>query len=210
MRRGNFVIDDSVKQEEPEESTSLTLLQRALASDSTAWARIRNLYTPLIYQWCRQAGVCDADVPDVGQDVFAAVAKSLSKFRRARKGGTFRGWLRTITKNKVNDLWRAKAGQRDAEGGSDAHETFSQVPFENDPQDDISNADEIKLLYARAIEIIRSEFADWYAEAFLRIVVQQQNPADVAEDLGKKTSAVYNAKARILKRLRSEFAEVIN
>ena len=55
-------------------STSTSLLQRALAREPDAWERLVTLYSPLVRHWCRQAGVAHQDMPDVSQDVFAAVS----------------------------------------------------------------------------------------------------------------------------------------
>jgi len=204
------LIEDPVNKSESVSSTSLTLLERAKAKDETAWERLRSLYAPLVYHWCRKAGVSESDVADVGQNVFLAVVEKLAGFRRDRPGDTFRGWLRTITRNKIADLRRRQGREPQAVGGSDAQRLVSGVPFTADDTDDeTSGDDERNLLYARALKIIGSEFPDWYSTAFIRLVVEGHNPADVAADLGRKTSAVYNVKSRILRRLRVEFAELM-
>ena len=40
--------------------------------------------------------------------------------RRDRSGDSFRGWLWTITQNKIRDQFRYRQGAPQAEGGSDA------------------------------------------------------------------------------------------
>ena len=55
-------------------------------------------------------GLREDDAADVFQEVFQSVAAHLSAFRRDRSGDTFRGWLRTITRNKVNDSSAAATG----------------------------------------------------------------------------------------------------
>ncbi len=202
------MIDDHDNLNDTAETTSLSLLERAKANDAAAWERLRDLYVPLVFQWCRQSGVRAADVPDVGQEVFVAVADGLLRFRRDRDGDTFRGWLRTLTRNKIADMRRQRQGGLDAAGGSDAQRQFTQIVFD-DPSEEISPAGEVEILYVRAIEIIGSEFPDWYKVAFLRVVVDEHRPEDVAADLEKRTSAIYNAKSRILRRLREEFADAL-
>ena len=205
-----LLIDDPVNMSESVSSTSLSLLERAKANDETAWERLRDLYAPLVYCWCRRAGVSESDVADVGQDVFVSVAENLVSFRRDRPGDTFRGWLRTITRNKIADLRRRHGHEPQAVGGSDAQRLAADMPFPTvDAGCEPSCDDELNLLYARAIEIIGNEFPEWYSAAFLRVVVEGHHPADVAADLGRRTSAVYNVKSRILRRLRMEFAEAM-
>src|SRR5262245_32429982 len=88
--------------------TARSLLERARDRDPAAWERMVTLYAPLVFHWCRAWGLRDQDAADVFQDVFQAVAAHIAEFRRDRSGDTFRGWLRTITRNKVNDHFRRR------------------------------------------------------------------------------------------------------
>src|SRR5579872_2380249 len=100
----------------PVGSTSSSLLARARSQAPGAWERLADLYCPLVYGWARRAGLRAEDAADVVQDVFRAVLAHLSSFRRERSGDTFRGWLWTITRNKVRDLQRRQSGQPLAAG----------------------------------------------------------------------------------------------
>lgn len=88
-------------------SISSTLLERLKARRPEAWQRLVDLYGPVVYRWCRWSGVLAGDVPDVVQEVFTAVAAHIADFHRQRPGDSFTGWLRTITRNKVTDHFRA-------------------------------------------------------------------------------------------------------
>src|SRR2546429_459226 len=101
-------------------STSPSLLARARANQPAAWEQLVDLYAPLVYHWCRRAALGPEDTADVFQEVFRAVARNLSDFRREREGDTFRGWLRTITRNKVRDHYRRHQEGPQAIGGTDA------------------------------------------------------------------------------------------
>jgi len=101
-------------------STSPSLLARAQANQATAWEQLVDLYAPLVYHWCRRAGLGAEDTADVFQEVFRAVARHLPNFRRERAGDTFRGWLRTIARNKIHDHYRRTWGKAQAAGGTDA------------------------------------------------------------------------------------------
>jgi RNA polymerase sigma-70 factor (ECF subfamily) len=106
----------------PTSSASDSLFRRLRAREGAAWHRLVRLYGPVVYGWCRRAGLQEADAADVGQEVFAAVAGGIDAFRRDRPGDSFRGWLWGITRHKVNDLWRRRAGQPDGAGGSGAQQ----------------------------------------------------------------------------------------
>src|SRR5437588_9992509 len=91
---------------QPSTATSPSLLDRVKAGDAAAWERLVTLYAPLVFHWCRRWGLRDEDAADVFQDVFQSVAAHIATFHRDRRGDTFRGWLRTITRNKVHDYYR--------------------------------------------------------------------------------------------------------
>src|SRR5262249_2315434 len=98
-----LVTDSGVEQGGDASQTSLTVLARVRAHDETAWGRLVSLYGPLVYGWCLRAGLQAADAADVGQEVFAAVARNIPSFRRDRPGDSFRGWLYVITRSKISD-----------------------------------------------------------------------------------------------------------
>src|SRR5438270_9944297 len=87
-------------------TTSLSLLQRARGRDPEAWRRVVQLYSPLVFSWARRAGLGDADAADLVQEVWRAVVSALERFQRDRQSGTFRGWLWTVTRNKIHDHFR--------------------------------------------------------------------------------------------------------
>jgi RNA polymerase sigma-70 factor (ECF subfamily) len=189
-------------------SVGASLLVRLRAGQAGAWESLVRLYGQTVYVWCRRAGVSEADAADVGQEVFAAVARHLADFRRDRPDDSFRGWLWTITRNKVRDHWRRQADRVKAAGGTTAQQVMNQVP-----EDGLSGSDaeveESSGLYRRALELIRSEFEERTWRAFLMVTMEGRLPADAAAALGTTPGAVYIAKSRVLKRLREEFGGLI-
>src|SRR5262249_17465517 len=185
-------------------TTSVSLLERVKAHDQQAWERLVSLYAPLVERWCRRASLQQADLADVRQEVFLAVARSVADFRRDRPGDTFRGWLRGITRNKVNDHWR-KVQARLPEAPAGDH-LGQQALDEPEPAE---ASEEVHGLYRRALELVRRDFEEPTWQAFWRIVVDGQAPAAVAADLQTTLNAVYLAKGRVLRRLREEFQDLI-
>jgi RNA polymerase sigma-70 factor (ECF subfamily) len=178
-----------------------------MAHEQAAWTRFVDLYAPLVYRWCRQAGVQPEDAEDVGQEVFRAVARKIQDFQHGGPGQTFRGWLRTITRNKVADLMRAYRAKGRGAGWEENY--LAQIPAEESAADELSAADENKLVVRRAVELLRAEFEARTWQAFWRVTVDGDCPDDVARELGMTVNAVYLAKSRILRRLRAEFAGLI-
>ena len=193
-------------------STSSTLLARARANDPAAWNRLVRLYSPLIYYWCREGQLQAADAADVLQDVFHAVSRSLDRFQHDADRGSFRGWLRRITVNKLRDHFRLRAGHPQAEGGSDHHARLTQLPSESaalDP-DAASRPDETWLVLRAALEVFKADFEASTWQAFWGVAIETRSPAEVAAELGISVNAVYKAKTRVLSRLRTELRPLVD
>ncbi len=192
-----------------EMGTHRSLLDGARARDSAAWERMVTLYAPLVLSWCRGWGLRPDDAADVFQEVFQSVATHLDGFRRERPGDTFRGWLRTITRNKVNDHFRRREREPVGVGGSEARDLLAQVPGAL-PSDEAVVADEAEgALLHRALELLRKEFEPKTWQAFWQTAVDGRSAADVAADLSMSPGAVRVAKSRVLQRLRADLGELI-
>ena len=187
-------------------STSSTLLARAQANDPLAWQRLVSLYTPLVYYWCRRVRLQAADSADVVQDVFQAVARSLDRFRHESERGSFRGWLRQITLNKIRDHARSRSGEPQAEGGSANHQRLQTLLADPDAFDPDAPAepDETRLVLRGALDVFRGDFEPATWQAFWATTIDNRSPADVAAELSISTNAVYKSKARVLSRIRTE------
>ncbi len=69
----------------------MSLLELVAAQDEAGWRRLTQLYGPLIYSWCRQAGLRPEDSADIMQDVFRSVLLNISNFEKAGTSDSFRG-----------------------------------------------------------------------------------------------------------------------
>src|SRR5262245_2593411 len=182
-------------------STSRSLIQRVRVKDPGAWDRLIMLYSPLVWHWCRKMELPAQDAADIFQDVFQAVAVHLQYFRLERPGDTFRGWLRTITKNKVHDHFRTRRHEPQAAGGSEAQAWWSRIPDVSNRIDEQGDqAIEESELFHRALEIIQNDFEKATWQAFWRVAVDGRSPQDVADELGISQGAVRVAKCRVLHR----------
>jgi RNA polymerase sigma-70 factor (ECF subfamily) len=202
---------------EPEDvkRTSQSLILRVKENDPAAWERLVKLYSPLVYFWCQGSGLSQPDVNDVFQDVFHTLARNIEKFRPI-KNGSFRGWLRTLTRNKLNDHFRKNGREPKPIGGTEALNYLEQMP-------DVSNAnstsgqsatakEEIQInhsLLRKALENIRDKFTEQTWKAFWMVVIDGREAIDVAGDLSMKPGTVRVAKSRVLKRLRLEIGDSI-
>ncbi len=189
----------------PPGSVSTSLIQRLKDQDDSAWQRLLELYVPLVFSWCRRSGLQAEDAADVVQEVFQAVSHAIPGFRRSRPGDTFRGWLRTIVRNKIRDHFRAQAGRPVAVGGSEAYLRFLDVA-ENESPTAASDSPFVGLVH-RALDLIRNEFEDRTWRAFWLSAVAEQPSSEVAKRLGTTPGAVRQAKYAVLRRLRQELGD---
>ncbi len=161
--------------------------------------------------WCRRWNLPEADTADVFQEVFRSVATSLGGFRKERKGDTFRGWLRTITRNKVYDLFQKQQREPKGVGGTEIHRRLSQVPEppplpEEDDEGEVAAKD---LLVRRALDQIQAHFHANTWRAFWLVAIDGRPTGDVADELSMTPGAVRVAKSRVLQRLREELGDLI-
>ncbi|HUG89862.1 MAG TPA: sigma-70 family RNA polymerase sigma factor [Planctomycetaceae bacterium] len=191
-------------------STSSGLIDAARARDEDAWRRLVDRYGPLVYHWCRRDGLQPEDAADVLQDVLRSVAQHLDRFHKDEAGGTFRGWLWTITRNKVRDFARRRRRQFGAAGGTDAHDQLQNLPdmlAEADSESTRSGPAASEAPVGRALDAIRGEFGEQTWRAFWRTAVDGLTSRQAAEELGMTSNAVRLAKARVMRRLRKELGE---
>jgi RNA polymerase sigma-70 factor (ECF subfamily) len=188
--------------------TSASLLAGIRVHDADAWRRMVRLYTPLVRYWCRKGGLADDAADDLVQETFSAVLRGMPTFERRPDGGSFRGWLRTIVRNKLNDYYRSRRDKAAASGGTEAHLHLGKLPdpFGNDVDEEASGgnreATETGLVFRAAVDLIRTEFELVTQQAFWATTIEDRPPADVAGELGITLNAVYKAKSRVLRRLR--------
>jgi RNA polymerase sigma-70 factor (ECF subfamily) len=150
----------------------------------------------------------EEDAADLLQNVFRSVSGAIGRYHRDRPTDTFRGWLWSIARNKLRDHFRTREREPVAVGGSDAHVLFSQIP-EDEPESAADSEPSRGLLH-RGLELVRSGFEENTWQAFWRTTVDGRAPADVAAELGLGLASVYQAKSRVLRRLREELGGLID
>jgi RNA polymerase sigma-70 factor (ECF subfamily) len=189
-------------------STSVSLLDRARRQEQLAWGRLVELYSPLVYRWCRQWGLSGSDAADVGQDVLQSVWQALPAFEHSGRTGAFRRWLKTIAHNKTRDHWRRQAAEPAMHGG-ELPVDIAGPTTDGLVEDRAAEDSERNWLYRRAVELLQTDFAESTWKAFWLVVIDGRPAHDVADELGVSLNAVYIAKSRVLSRLRAEFADLV-
>src|SRR5262245_58231428 len=139
------------------------------------------------------------------QDVLRRVAMSAGKLDYDRRKGTFRGWLFTVTRNRVFDFLSQRRKQAVGAGGSDVQERLNEQPADNGADGDTAWDQEHQQGVMRwAMDRVRGEFQDNTWKAFWQTAVDGKSPKEVAGSLAMSAGAVYVAKSRVLARLKTE------
>lgn len=160
----------------------------------------------MVYGWCRKTGLQPADAADVTQDVFRSILQALPRFTREKENATFRGWIRRITQRRIIDFRTRRARQGISPGGSVAQAQLLELT--ESPAIEESHPDLGRLRLTKKIHEIQGEFESATWQAFIRSAVDGCNAADIARELGISVNAVYVAKSRVLKRLRTALSSL--
>jgi RNA polymerase sigma factor (sigma-70 family) len=167
--------------------------------DHEAWRQFVELYASLIYGYARKRGLQDADAADLMQDVLRAVARSADKLEYDPRRGTFRGWLYTVTRNKLINHFNGRRRRALASGDSDAQERLENEPAPED--ESLWEREYRQRLFDWASAQVKDEFQPNTWRAFWGTAVENRPPRDMASELGLSVGAVYVAKSRVLARL---------
>lgn len=102
-------------------------------------------------------------------------------------------------------LYEALTGERPFQ--SSGQLLLLQV-LDDEPLEDDSDLQAEHALFLRAFDLIRNDVKPNTWEAFYRVVVEGQETAVVARDLGMQPGTVRVARSRVLKRLREQLGDL--
>lgn len=182
------------------EATPPSLLVRIRDhKDSSAWESFCDVYSPLLYDYCRKRGLQASDSADVVQEALLRVAKGILKFEYDPRRGRFRDWLYKIVYREICRLSDRRKSVRPIEGvESDA--MFDQASQWNEHFHDH--------ILKTALERIKPRFEAETWEAFVRVWLESKPAQEVARQLNRSLDFVYLSKSRVIKRLRLEVEQL--
>lgn len=177
--------------------------------DQDSWREFFDTYWRLIYSVALKSGLTEAEAQDVVQETIISVARDIHKFKRDRSLGSFKGWLRNLTRWRIADQLRkrTRAGREDdSKTGADLpRPDVAEIP---DPAGDNGESvwDEewqANLLKAALVTIKRHVKEEHY-QIFDLYVLRQSSARNVARALGVNVGLVYLVKYRIAALLKKE------
>ena len=193
-------------------TTSTVLASLRDFNNQAAWDRFVSRFREPIHRFARTVGLGESDADDVAQETLVAFAESYRRGGYDPEKGRLSQWLFGIAQRKALD--ERRKGARRARGGNSS---------ESMPIDQLAIQDEASLwaswdqqweeaLLEKCLEQVRIEVEPVTYHEFELVVRESQDAAEAAAALGVPIKTIYNAKHRVLKRireLRSELESVI-
>lgn len=170
--------------------------------DNESWQDFFDTYRRLIYSVALRSGLTEVEAQEVLQETIICVSRNIHNFKRDRQLGSFRGWLRNITRWRIADQFRKRTRRHYV------------TPGENDNPVDLIGTDadcdaiweqEWKdNLLKSAVERVRNRVKEEHFQIFDLYVLRQWPVSKVAYTLGVSVPEVYLAKHRVGARLKKE------
>ncbi len=186
------------------DTTHLSFLLRLRdRADKLSWHEFHDRYGQLLYRYARLRGASHVDAEDAVQDVEMYLFKAVDGFEYDARKGRFRGYLRSAV---VRALARRASKQAREPVGLDP-QTFNYLEGREGADTDAQWQREWQLHRLRwMMRSVADEFKRHTLKAFEVHVLGGRSAAETAEMLGLSKWSVYQAKSRVLKRLRERLA----
>jgi len=178
-------------------------------NDQESWKFFFDTYWRLIYSTALKSGLTEAEAQDVVQETIISVAKDIHKFKRDRALGSFKGWLRNLTRWRIADQLRRRTQPRLDEDVS-AGDTVPPVEIEEIPdpageaENDIWEQEWRSNLFEAALERVKHKVKEEHFQIFDLHVIREWPVAQVAQTLNISVGQVYLAKFRLTALIRKE------
>ncbi len=169
-----------------------------------AWEEFIRAYEPFLNSLVARRGVPGRHVPDVTQQILAAIARSVEQWKDDGQPASFRRWLSRVARNVVIRYMTKERREPAAEGGSAHLDLLRDVAVEPD-QSQVQEYDFELILWAA--EEVRDEFRPTSWTAFWETLIEGRSVEDVSRKLGVSPGSIYMSRSRIMARIREKVRE---
>lgn len=189
-------------------TTSTILHDLRDLENRVAWGRFVQRFRAPVMSFARGMGVPAAQCEDVAQETLLAFVRSYQDGKYDRAKGHLSSWLfgiayRQALMNLRRDRRREPllpiADDRGAPGDGVPDERFATTHWDMRWEE---------FVFQECYTRVRAELSDETRRAFERVVLEDAAPEQAAADLGMSVKAIYNAKHRVLRRIREVRAEL--
>jgi RNA polymerase sigma factor (sigma-70 family) len=185
--------------------TRASLLDDIKNPNHARWEQFHQTYSSLILGVARRAGLNEHEGEEVFQDVLLAVAKKIPDFEYNPAKDSFKGWLLQITRWKIADQFRKRAGHAKHFAPSDDDATqLGQIPAT--PFETVWDAEWQQLHLREALGRIKRQVNPSHYAIYHLHVIEEKPAAEVCATLGVNRAQIYLAKYRVGAALKKELA----
>jgi RNA polymerase sigma-70 factor (ECF subfamily) len=164
-------------------------------NDQSAWERFVYRHQARIRKWCRLWGSQEADAEDISQMILCKLLEQLKAFRYDPRRGTFRAWLKTVTRNTWLNLRRQPRPIHLDDAAWAEWEKLHEETCERE-------------LFQEALARIQTQVEIDTWRVFELYVLEGRSPADVSRQTGKSVPAIYMVRYRVARKLADEIAKL--
>jgi RNA polymerase sigma factor (sigma-70 family) len=182
--------------------TTATVLQKLRDfGNREAWDSFAERFRQPVVSFARGMGLKQADAEDVAQETMLAFAEAYRRGQYDPAKGRLSRFLFGIAYRQSLRARRSGIGTgvRDVNVGESGF--WTEVPDEQ-AASGIWDTEWEKSVLDGCLKQVRQEFEPQTFRAFEAVVREERSPEEVAQSLGLTLKSVYNAKHRILKRIR--------
>ena len=192
--------------------TRQSLLSRLRdCQDQEGWREFFETYWRLIYNVARKAGLADVEAQDVVQTTFIYLARRMPNFHYERERGSFKSWLRVVTRSRINVYCRTEKVRQKLMSEPLAHRTSDEVEgLEALPDPAADALDEVwqheweENLANTAFRRLRSKVSSQQLLIYRMALTSDLPLIQVAKKLGVNIAQVYLARHRVGKLFQAE------
>jgi RNA polymerase sigma-70 factor (ECF subfamily) len=170
--------------------------------NEVAWREFDAIYRPMLYRFARARQLEHADAEDVVQYCMAAIQKYIGEFQYDPSKGRFKGWLRTMVRNRVRMMLRKQSD--DVAQTKDFKRPQQREPAPEEVFDELWMEEHLK----HALDRLRQEVNESSFRAFDLYVFQEWPVEKVCEELDMSADQVYAIKYRLTKKLRTKMKDL--
>jgi RNA polymerase sigma-70 factor (ECF subfamily) len=186
--------------------TRASLIERVKnLEDARSWAEFFGIYENLVRAYARRCHLRDHEVEEVAQEVFKRIARTIHDFQPGERPGSFRNWLRRLTRWRAGDVLRERTRSPDSPTNPAEGDTplVERLPAPPDPALAFESEARRHLL-AELFRRLDGKVSPRHLQIFQLLVVENLPVERVAEMYGMTPTNLYVLRHRVLEKLRAE------
>jgi len=178
------------------DTTRVSLLIRIRDDQNrAAWQEFDSIYRPMIKRFAKTRGLVESEIDDLVQHCMVAIHRHIASFDYDPQKGKFKGWLRTMVHNRVQNLFRDRREKNADTAVFDRVDPSAPTPEET--FDRVWMEEHLR----HCLSCLKHEVEPSTYEAFRRYVIEEESVETVCAALEMNPDQLYKIKWRVTKRL---------